>query len=307
LFHVERLIMQTSALTTSLKCLVCDGSNFQNYLELQDYFLSKEMFKLTKCLECGLLYTMPQPHIKSLARYYDSEEYTSHNTSKWSLKNLIYLQARRFALSLKLRMIERYFKKGRILDIGGGTGEFLNHCRKRGWDVIGIEPSSIARENAFVTHGLEFLESVEILETEEESMDVITMWHVLEHMEDPAKQFQINYRLLKPGGLLVVALPNYESWEADYYGKFWAAYDVPRHLFHFSQKSLTQLSEKSGFRIEEIRPLKLDAYYISLLSEKYAHGKMSYFKAFLNGWRSNTAAKKGKFGYSSWVYLLRKK
>jgi 2-polyprenyl-3-methyl-5-hydroxy-6-metoxy-1,4-benzoquinol methylase len=299
--------MQTSDSTTSLKCLVCDGSNFEDYLELQDYFLSKEMFKLTKCLECGLLYTIPQPDVKSLASYYDSEEYTSHNTSKWSLKNLLYMQARKFALSQKSGMIEKHISKGKILDIGSGTGEFLNHCRKKGWDVYGIEPNSNAREKVFTSHGLKLFKNVEVLEAEKESMDVITMWHVLEHLEEPAKQFRINYRLLRPGGVLVVALPNYESWDAYYYGKFWAAYDVPRHLFHFSQKSLSQLAERSGFRIEEIRPLRLDAYYVSLLSEKYANDKMNYFKAFINGWRSNKAAKKRKFGYSSWVYLLKKK
>jgi 2-polyprenyl-3-methyl-5-hydroxy-6-metoxy-1,4-benzoquinol methylase len=300
-------MMQTSTLSTSLKCPACDGSNFVDYLELQDYFLSKEKFRLSKCQKCGLLYTLPQPHYESVARYYDSSEYTSHNTSKRSLKNLLYMQARKFAISQKLRMIEKYINKGKIFDIGGGTGEFLNHCRKRGWGVSGIEPNSIAREKAFVTHGLKLFDSDKILAAEWESMDVITMWHVLEHMEDPAKQFQTNNQLLKPDGLLVVALPNYESWDANHYGKFWAAYDVPRHLFHFSQESLTQLSERSGFRVEEIRPLKLDAYYISLLSEKYAHGKMNYFSAFLKGWQSNKAAKKGKFGYSSWVYIMKKK
>jgi 2-polyprenyl-3-methyl-5-hydroxy-6-metoxy-1,4-benzoquinol methylase len=300
-------MMQTSTLSTSLKCPVCDGSNFADYLELQDYFLSKEKFRLTKCLRCGLLHTMPQPHSKALARYYNSAEYTSHNTSKRSLKNLLYMQARKFAISQKLRMIEKYIIKGKIFDIGGGTGEFLNHCRKRGWGVSGVEPNSIAREKAFVTHGLKLFDSDEILAAEWESMNVITMWHVLEHMEDPAKQFQTNNQLLKPDGLLVVALPNYESWDAYHYGKFWAAYDVPRHLFHFSQRSMAQLSERTGFRIEEIRPLKMDAYYISLLSEKYTHGKMNYFRAFLNGWQSNMIAKKGKFGYSSWVYILKKK
>lgn len=296
--------MQT--LSTSLKCPACDGNDFQDYLELQDYFLSKEMFKLSKCEECGLLYTLPQPQRETLANYYDSSEYTSHNTSKWNLKNLLYMQARKFALNQKLGMIEKYVDKGKILDIGGGTGEFLNHCRNRGWDVFGVEPSPIAREKAFSTHGLKLLDSVELLSAKNESLDVITMWHVLEHLEDPAKQFQTNYHLLKPDGLLVVALPNYESWDAYHYGKYWAAYDVPRHLFHFSQKSLTQLSDRFGFRIEEIQPLKLDAYYISLLSEKYAHGKMNYFRAFLKGWQSNKAAKTGKFGYSSWVYILKK-
>jgi len=298
-------MMQTSS--TSLKCLVCEGRYFENYLELQDYFLSKEMFRLSKCQACGLLYTLPKPHSESLARYYNSSEYTSHNTSKWNLKNLLYMQARKFALNQKLRMIEKYVDKGKILDIGAGTGAFLNHCRNRRWDVFGVEPSSIAREKAFITHGLKLMDSDETLSSGNESIDVITMWHVLEHMEDPAKQFQTNYQLLKADGLLVVALPNYESWDAYHYGKFWAAYDVPRHLFHFSQESLTQLSERSGFRVEEIRPLKLDAYYISLLSEKYAHGKMNYFSAILNGWQSNKAAKKGKFGYSSWVYILKKK
>lgn len=288
-------------------CPVCDQTHFQDYLELQDYFLSKELFVLIKCLGCGLLFTHPKPEIGLITKYYLSKDYTSHNTSINSLKNLLYKLARNISLRRKLRMIENHSGQGTLLDIGAGTGDFLNTCHKKGWNVYGVEPNNRARKLAFHEHGLDLYENLQESTFKKGSLDVVTMWHVLEHLENPLEQLKLNYKLLKPDGLMVVALPNYESWDADYYGKYWAAYDVPRHLFHFSKQSIIKLSEKAGFETADIKPMKLDAYYISLLSEKYACGKMNYLKAFLNGWRSNAVAKSGKMGYSSWAYFFLKK
>lgn len=306
MFHVkQKKMLKTDSVPG--QCLLCEGSNFLDFLELKDYFLSQEKFKLARCQSCGLLYSSPRPTPDSIQAYYNSDEYISHNTKQRSLKNLLYRQARKKALRWKLNIINRYVREGRILDIGAGTGEFLNYCRKHGWEAMGVEPNASAREKAFVDYGLKVQDANDFSMIGNASVDVISMWHVLEHMEDPLEQFYLNYRLLKKDGLLVLALPNYESWDANHYGRYWAAYDVPRHLFHFTKESVKRLSDKTGFRIEGIQALKLDAYYISLLSEKYAHGKMNYLKAFLNGWRSNRAAKMGKFGYSSWVYLIKKK
>ena len=286
-------------------CMACDGDSFSEFLQTEDYFLSHELFTLLKCDNCGLLCTLPCPNPETIGSYYNSSEYTSHNSQQRSLKNILYRRARKIALGRKLAMIEKHVKTGKILDIGAGTGDFLAFCKAKGWNVAGIEPNSFARELAKINHGLELAVNDTVLE-KDGVFNVISLWHVLEHLHDPLEKLFYYSGLLKPNGILVLALPNYESWDANHYGKYWAAYDVPRHLFHFSKASVEKLSAKAGFGIAEIRPLKLDAYYISLLSEKYANGKMNYFSAFLNGLRSNRFAGKGVFGYSSWVYVLKK-
>jgi SAM-dependent methyltransferase len=289
------------------KCQVCGGKDLREFLQLRDFFLSQEEFTLLKCLNCGLLHTTPRPAMEKVGSYYNSEDYTSHNSTKLSLKNILYRQARNYALSRKLKMIAKYVLPGKMLDIGSGTGEFLNFCKKSGWETMGVEPNKAVREFSISNYGLKILDSETSLRTGNDSFDVISMWHVLEHLENPEEQFELNNGLLKENGLLVVALPNYESWDAQHYGKFWAAYDVPRHLFHFTEKSVLTLAQKTGFKVAQKEPLKLDAFYISLLSEKYANGKMNYLRAFMNGLRSNQKAKTGKFGFSSWVYFMMKK
>ena len=169
---------------------------------------------------------------------------------------------------------------------------------------MGIEPKTLARETGIRKYQLNIGNSDDFQNTPVESVDVITFWHVLEHHHDPVKLMITSHKLLKSGGLLVIALPNYDSWDADFYGRFWAAYDVPRHLYHFSQTAVNLLAEKSGFKIREIMPLYFDSYYISLLSEKYMRGNTNYFKAIINGFRSNLNAKMGNFGFSSRVYMM---
>lgn len=289
------------------ECFACMGNEFQKDLALKDYFLSGEEFSLIKCSMCGLLYTWPVPGPDTIETYYESKDYISHNARSFSLETFIYRQARFFALKNKLAMIRKYVKQGLILDIGAGTGEFLNHCKKNGWQVYGIEPNAAARKIAFDLYGIQLMEPELTDNYEKEHCDVITMWHVLEHVYDPLHQLNLNHSLLKPGGLLVLALPDHNSWDAQHYGKFWAAWDVPRHLFHFTEESIKFLAQRSGFHMLEKHPLKLDAYYISLLSEKYVHGKTNFIKAFFKGYQSNLLAKKGNFGYSSQVYLLQRK
>ncbi len=291
-------------LNTPSKCIICQGVEFKFFLELTDYFLSKQTFRLYRCISCGLMFTLPQPDFTTIMDYYNSNEYTSHNTDSFTLKNFLYKHARNIALVSKLRMIRKYFKTGRLIDFGSGTGEFLNHCNKSGWDVMGIEPNTLARETGIRKYQLNIGNSDDFQNTPVESVDVITFWHVLEHHHDPVKLMITSHKLLKSGGLLVIALPNYDSWDADFYGRFWAAYDVPRHLYHFSQTAVNLLAEKSGFKIREIMPLYFDSYYISLLSEKYMRGNTNYFKAIINGFRSNLNAKMGNFGFSSRVYMM---
>jgi 2-polyprenyl-3-methyl-5-hydroxy-6-metoxy-1,4-benzoquinol methylase len=188
---------------------------------------------------------MPRPEAEVMRSYYKSEEYLSHNSQKHTIKDFLYRQARKFALANKLSMIEKFISPGRVFDFGAGTGEFLNYCKKKGWETLGFEPNDQARKKAIAEYGLQMLGKNQLQQIQQESLDVITLWHVLEHTEDPIKEMKFFHELLKENGLLILALPNYESWDAQHYGQFWAAYDVPRHLYHFSRKSVKKLYERT--------------------------------------------------------------
>jgi 2-polyprenyl-3-methyl-5-hydroxy-6-metoxy-1,4-benzoquinol methylase len=193
--------------------------------------------------------------------------------------------------------------KGKILDIGAGTGDFLSVAKQNGWQTIGVEPSDKAKAIALKKE-VSFVEDT--AELENHSFDVITMWHVLEHVPDLDKQIKELKRLLKPNGSLIVAVPNFKSFDAKYYGTFWAAYDVPIHFWHFSKKAIKSLFEKERMELEKVLPMKFDSFYVSLLSEKYKSGKMNFIKAFFVGLQSNWKAKRN-FEYSSHIYVLKNK
>jgi len=288
-----------------MTCVACGEKNFVKHFSLKDYFLTMEDFSLIRCVNCGLLYTQPFPEPGHINRYYDSQEYTSHTSASLTVKNVLYRIARRIALSYKLGLIKNYSDVGKILDVGAGSGDFLNYCRTKGWIVEGIEANTNARITAKEKFGLELHPSTNEYKPSSAKFDVITMWHALEHFPNPQDQIEFNRKHLNDDGLMLIALPDHESWDAFYYREFWAAYDAPRHLFHFTRKSVRLLVEKSGFKIVELRPMLLDAFYISLLSEKYAHGKTNYAKAFINGIRSNFAARNQRYSFSSYIYVLK--
>jgi 2-polyprenyl-3-methyl-5-hydroxy-6-metoxy-1,4-benzoquinol methylase len=214
----------------------------------------------------------------------------------------MYHTVKQKALRDKIKLIQNFHpKKGKLLDIGAGTGDFLVIAAKNGWDVVGVEPSAKAKAIA-QSKGVAFLE--ELSQMQDHSADVITMWHVLEHVPDVEAQIAELKRILKPDGVLIVAVPNFRSYDALHYGKFWAAYDVPRHLWHFSKTAIKLLFEKHEVKLEKILPMKFDSFYVSLLSEKYKTGKMNFINAFITGLRSNLKAKRN-FEYSSHIYILK--
>jgi 2-polyprenyl-3-methyl-5-hydroxy-6-metoxy-1,4-benzoquinol methylase len=208
------------------------------------------------------------------------------------------------ALKNKLNLINSLQpNKGRILDIGAGTGDFLSVAKNDGWQTIGVEPSDRAKAIA-KSKGVSFVE--ETTELEDHSFDLISMWHVLEHVPDLDKQIKELKRLLKPTGTLIIAVPNFKSFDAEHYGKFWAAFDVPIHFWHFSKTAIKLLFEKEEMKLEKVLPMKFDSFYVSLLSEKYKSGKMNFVSAFFTGLQSNWKAKKN-FEYSSHIYILKNK
>lgn len=278
------------------------SSSSRNILKCKDFLVSGEYFLLEPCSRYEMLRTAPQPSFEELPGYYNSKDYISHSDSKTGLMNSIYQAVKSYMLGRKLKWIEEIKSGGRLLDIGAGTGDFLYEAKKRNWKVYGTEPSASARELA-AKKGV-VLEEEETFGSEE--FDVVTMWHVLEHVSDLEKQIEDLYRLLKPGGLLVVAVPNHKSYDAQKYNEFWAAYDVPRHLWHFSRSSIKDLFENYDFSLDKEHPLKFDAYYVSLLSEKYKTGKVKPFSAFLSGFKSNWKARThGE--YSSIAFFLKKR
>lgn len=272
------------------------------YLTVKDYTVSGETFGLYRDEKMDMLITFPKPNEKDLHKYYESDAYISHTDGKGSLVEVLYQFVKRFSLKRKLNLLnELHPNKGKLLDIGAGTGDFLALAKSNGWHITGIEPSDRAKTIA-VKKGVEFVESTDSLQAE--SFDVITMWHVLEHVPNLEKQIKELKRLLKPDGTIIVAVPNFRSFDAKYYRRFWAGFDVPRHLWHFSKKAIKQLFLKEKMKVEKILPMKFDAFYVSLLSEKYKTGYMNFFKAFYIGLKSNYKAKK-RFQYSSLIYVIK--
>ncbi len=287
-------------------CPVCQETASQEILSIKDHFLSHETFILTRCTSCGFVFTNPRPEDTDLEKYYQSDAYFSHSKKKKGLITFLYDAVKNYSLGKKYRLITSYKKPGTILDIGCATGEFLNYFAKEGWNCTGIEPAINPRKYAIEKYNLDVKTEEGIEQLDSQSFDVISLWHVLEHVPVLNERMRQIYRMLKPNGLLVIALPNYRSWDAQHYGKFWAGYDVPRHLYHFDKSSVEKLLNNHQFTLSEIKPMKFDSFYVSLLSEKYKSKKMNYVRALINGLKSNNKAGRKQNNYSSLIYLAKK-
>lgn len=271
------------------------------YLRTKDYAHTKEEFQLHYDNERDMLITHPQP--SNIEAYYQSATYISHTDSNKSFVDKLYQYVKRYSLKKKRQQIEAYAQGGkRVLDIGAGTGDFLKYMQLKGWQVQGVEPNQLAREAA-LKKGLHLASSLD--NVEDNKFNSISLWHVLEHLPDLEEQILKIEALLENEGTLFVAVPNYKSFDASYYGKFWAGFDVPRHLWHFSRASILKIFAKHGMKIVDIQPMVFDAYYISLLSEKYKSNRTNFLKAFLIGMRSNLKARKTK-EYSSLLYIIKR-
>jgi 2-polyprenyl-3-methyl-5-hydroxy-6-metoxy-1,4-benzoquinol methylase len=273
----------------------------KHFLKVIDYSVSKETFDLLHNEELDMLITHPQPSLEKLPSYYESVDYISHTDGNKSLFERMYQFVKGIALKNKLKLINSQSTKGRILDIGAGVGDFLSVCKNDGWQTIGIEPSDKAKTIA-KSKGVSFVEHLS--ELEDHSFDIITMWHVLEHVPDLENQIKELKRLIKPNGTILIAVPNFNSFDANYYGKYWAAFDVPIHLWHFSKTAIKKLFWIEDLELVNVLPMKFDSFYVSLLSEKYKTGKMNYIKAFFIGWKSNSYGSKNS-EYSSHIYVLK--
>jgi 2-polyprenyl-3-methyl-5-hydroxy-6-metoxy-1,4-benzoquinol methylase len=278
--------------------------SFQNnifFLKVRDYSVSKEIFELHHNPEYDLLITFPKPSLEKLPSYYESEDYISHTDGMRSLFERMYHFIKNIALKNKVKLINAQSEKGKLLDIGAGTGDFLVVAKKDGWQTTGIEPNAKAKSIA-INKGVNFADNLSNLESH--SFDVITMWHVLEHVPNLDEYILELKRLVKPTGTILIAVPNFKSFDANYYGRYWAAFDVPRHIWHFSKTAIDKLFAEKEMKLVDVLPMKFDGFYVSILSEKYKTGKMNFIKAFFVGLKSNQSAKQTK-EYSSHIYVIK--
>ena len=278
----------------------------QVYLKVKDHSVSGEEFNLVYDESLDFLTTTPQPSKEDLPGYYQSEDYISHTDAKRNWFEKLYHFIKSIALKRKLKLINGFADQDlTLLDVGCGTGDFLSIAQKNGWKVNGIEPNPKARKIANKKTNDSVFNIEHLLQFQPEQFKVITLWHVLEHLPQLDDHFEVFNRLLKSDGKLVIAVPNFKSYDANYYKSFWAAYDVPRHLWHFSKTSIERIASKHYLKLVQTYPMVFDAYYVSLLSEKYKNQRLNPFKAFWIGWRSNRNAKRTN-EYSSLIYVLQK-
>ncbi|WP_026451833.1 class I SAM-dependent methyltransferase [Aequorivita capsosiphonis] len=274
----------------------------KTYLSVKDYLVSGEVFNLIHDQDHDMLKTSPQPDVENLPKYYESEDYISHTDEKRGLMSRLYQTVKKWSLQKKTNLIfEQNSEVGSLLDVGAGTGEFLKVAKEKSWNVQGMEPNENARRLAS-EKGIELKSSLS--DFHENQFDVVTLWHVLEHIPNLEETISQLSDLVKPNGTLIIAVPNFKSYDAKHYKEFWAAFDVPRHLWHFSKVSIEKLFSKN-FTLEKTEPMIFDSFYVSLLSEKYKTGSKFSLKAFWIGLRSNLKANRSK-EYSSHIYCFRK-
>jgi 2-polyprenyl-3-methyl-5-hydroxy-6-metoxy-1,4-benzoquinol methylase len=295
---MEEMINYTS-------CPGCGSRDISYIFAAKDNTVSGEAFEIWECKDCTLRFTQNIPEQENIGRYYQSEKYISHSDTTEGLVNKLYHLVRKRTLLKKRKLVETTTKTmhGSIIDLGAGTGAFLNTMKLAGWHTEGLEPDITARKKASELYGLNLKESSELFSLPDDNFDAITLWHVLEHAHQ-LHEYVIKFRqLLKKKGKLFIAVPNFTSKDAAIYKKDWAAYDVPRHLYHFSPKSMEVLLNTHGFSLEKIQPMWYDSVYVSMLSEKYKTGKPNNLKALINGVASNVSAFFDSSKCSSLIYI----
>ncbi len=271
-------------------------------LSVKDYFKSGEEFSLIWNEKWNCFETHPKPSESEIGKYYESENYISHQKKPSSLKDIVYNLVRNYMLKKKMGWLKNVSKGNKLLDVGCGIGEFIKIASKFNFEVTGIEPNAKARKFAN-KNKLEVVESLSSLKNKK--FDIVTLWHVLEHLHHPDAFLHEIKNFLNEEGMVCIAVPNFNSYDAKYYKNYWAAYDVPRHLFHFSKASIHKLAEENNFKIIKTYPLKFDSYYVAMLSEKYKSKKLN-LNWLWQGFISNKKAKRNG-EWSSLVFMLQMK
>ncbi len=290
------------------RCPVCGSARIQNVLQVKDYTVSGEIFAVAECADCSLRFTQDVPDADTITPYYKSEDYISHTDTAKGLVNRLYHAVRKRTIKQKRKLIENTtgLKKGKLLDVGSGTGAFLYEMKQHGWDATGLEPDADARTAAKKIYDIDLSDTGLFYQLPSGQFDAITLWHVLEHVHDLSKYIQQLKALLNENGKLFIAVPNYTSKDAVIYKQYWAGYDVPRHLYHFSPEAMQVLMEKNGLKVLQHKPMWYDSFYISLLSSKYKNGNTNWPAAVWNGFNSNLATWMDNKRCSSVIYVISK-
>jgi 2-polyprenyl-3-methyl-5-hydroxy-6-metoxy-1,4-benzoquinol methylase len=293
---------------TLTNCPICDHESLKEFLTVKDYSITKEEFKIAQCEGCNFKFTNPRPDLFTISKYYESDNYISHSDTHNGLINKVYQTVRVYTLSKKLALINRLRPHGKLLDIGAGTGAFLKFCKDNGWSIMGIEPDASAKRIALETNNIS-LYNEDVLEgIDDNSYDIITMWHVLEHVHGLKERVGELKRILKEDGRLIIAVPNCNSYDAKHYQEQWAAYDVPRHLYHFTPEDISLLMSQFQMNVTDTKPMVFDSYYVSLLSEKYnGHtGLFGIIRASVVAFISNFRGITQPNTHSSQIYIISK-
>ena len=286
-------------------CPICDSTEFDHIITSNDYTVSQNPFNIVGCMQCSFRFTNPRPTNDNLPEFYKSINYISHSDTKKGFGSQVYHLVRKYTLNQKLKLLKANVAVGNLLDYGCGTGMFLKQANSKGWNSFGTEPDEGARGLSNSNKKLAFENKQELNAFDPLiTFNAITLWHVLEHVTDLPETLNFFKQKLNPNGVLIIAVPNYNSYDAKHYKAHWAAYDLPRHLYHFEAKTISQLLAKYGFALHETYPMKFDSFYVSMLSEKYLSDRINYLKAFLVGLLSNLKAKKAT-DYSSVIYVFK--
>lgn len=290
-------------------CPLCGGQQLEHALTCTDHYASGEQFEVIRCVHCGLLMTQGVPVEAEIGKYYETPDYISHSDTQQGLMNRVYHWVRQYMLSRKAALVKRTsgLSEGSLLDYGTGTGYFANAMLCQGWKVKAIEKSPQARAFAKKQFGLNVEAEHSLKDYPSMSLDVVTLWHVMEHLEHLNEMWETLHRILKDKGVLIVAVPNPESYDARKYKEWWAAYDVPRHLWHFSPSVMQRFGDKHGFVLEKEHPMPFDAFYVSMLTEKYKGNGLSFVKGLWTGALAWFSALGNKERSSSLIYVFRKK
>lgn len=305
-FHVEQNdsipVPRGTNSNTLSECPLCHHSDFSPRLSATDHTATGESFTIARCTQCGFLMTNPRPSDEQLGKYYEAESYISHTESKRGAINRLYLWVRNFNLALKFRICKENATDGSWVDYGSGTGSFVEYTRQKEQSITGFEPSLSAREVA-TKKGIETL-PLEGYKNFDEPIACISMWHVLEHIPNFIEVLKVHAGKLSSKGILVIAVPNHQSYDAQFYKEHWAAYDVPRHLWHFTQADFKNIASALNMKLEKTLPMYFDSIYVSMLSEKNKQGNL--IAGIFRGILSNIYARYSGYQYSSQIYILRK-
>lgn len=291
------------------KCPLCKSSAIIKRFACIDQFATGEEFDIFECSDCGLAFTQNFPDEKEIDRYYESPAYISHSNTNKGIVNRVYHLVRKIMLRKKARRVEQLtgFKNGRLLDYGAGTGHFARLMKSRGWDVTAIEKNDKARELAAREFDFNMLPVEALAAIKDKELDAVTMWHVMEHIQEPDNMWRELHRILADDGIAIIALPNSISYDALKYKEHWAAYDVPRHLWHFTPDTIAHWGGKHGFTLEKQYTMPFDGFYISMLSEQYKGTRLHTIRGFWNGFKGWVAQWHRSSASSSIIYVFKKK